>query len=106
MGKAVKLFCVGLILGFVRPSAIAAGINDNPAFKPGQFSKLPAKNCVAVIDTGIDYNHENFRGAIFTNPKENNQSVKDKIDLDKNGYAGDVHGWDFVDNDPYPFDYI
>ncbi len=43
---------------------------------------------VAVLDTGVDFNHEDLKDNIWTNP---NDDVND-------GYAGDIHGWNFVDN--------
>lgn len=56
---------------------------------------------VAVIDTGVDYNHEIFRdsGAIWTNPGE---IAGNGIDDDGNGFVDDVRGWNFVagNNDP------
>jgi subtilisin family serine protease len=51
---------------------------------------------VAVIDTGIDRRHPELLGALWTNPGE----TADGKDSDGNGYAGDVQGWNFVDNSP------
>ncbi|MEH2243598.1 S8 family peptidase [Nostoc sp.] len=50
---------------------------------------------VAVVDTGVDYNHEDLKDNIWTNPKEIAGNGKDD---DGNGYADDIHGWNFVDN--------
>ncbi|MBI4972626.1 MAG: S8 family serine peptidase [Candidatus Omnitrophica bacterium] len=54
---------------------------------------------VAVIDTGIDYNHPDLAANMWVNKKE---IAGDGIDNDGNGYVDDVYGWDFsyVDNDP------
>ncbi|OGH97148.1 MAG: hypothetical protein A2X43_08255 [Candidatus Margulisbacteria bacterium GWD2_39_127] len=54
---------------------------------------------VAVIDTGVDYNHVDLQGSMWLNPGE---SPGDGVDNDGNGYKDDVMGWDFVDlsNDP------
>jgi subtilisin family serine protease len=53
---------------------------------------------VAVIDTGIDYEHEDIVDNIWTNPGE----IPDNgVDDDSNGYIDDVRGWDFVDTDVY-----
>jgi subtilisin family serine protease len=50
---------------------------------------------VAVIDTGIDINHEDLKENIWTNPKE---IPGNRIDDDHNGYVDDAHGWNFVSN--------
>ena len=47
---------------------------------------------VAVIDNGVDVNHEDLKDIIWTNAKE----IPDNgIDDDENGYIDDVHGWNF-----------
>jgi subtilisin family serine protease len=66
---------------------------------------------VAVVDSGVDYNHPSLRSQIWVNPRE---IPGDGIDNDNNGFIDDVRGWDFVgfvpgmnpgDNDPMdPFD--
>ena len=48
---------------------------------------------VAVIDSGIDIEHEDLKDNIWTNPKEKPGNGKDD---DKNGYVDDIHGWDFI----------
>jgi len=56
---------------------------------------------VGVIDTGVDYNHPDLAGNIWTNPGE----IPDNgIDDDGNGYVDDIHGWDFINNDNDPMD--
>jgi subtilisin family serine protease len=58
---------------------------------------------VAVIDTGLDWNHRNIDwDTIWKNPRE---IAGNGIDDDKNGYVDDVIGWDFLDNDNQPWDY-
>lgn len=56
---------------------------------------------VAVIDTGLDYNHEDIAGNVWSNPGE---IAGNGIDDDNNGYIDDTRGWDFVNNDNDPFD--
>jgi thermitase len=56
---------------------------------------------VAVIDTGIDYYHDDLRQNLWNNPGEFPFNRKDD---DGNGFVDDVYGWDFVDNDEFPFD--
>jgi cell wall-associated protease len=48
---------------------------------------------VAVVDSGIDIDHEDLQGIIWTNPRE---IPNNGIDDDKNGYIDDVHGWNFI----------
>lgn len=52
---------------------------------------------VAIIDTGIDYKHKDLKSIIWTNP---NATTKKENDDDSNGYAGDIHGWNFFSNSP------
>ncbi|MFT6633209.1 MAG: subtilisin family serine protease [Bacteriovoracaceae bacterium] len=44
---------------------------------------------VAVVDTGVDYNHEDLKAVMWHNPGE---IPGNKIDDDNNGYIDDVHG--------------
>lgn len=56
---------------------------------------------IAVIDTGVDYGHEDLSANMWTNPGE----IPDNyIDDDENGFIDDYRGWDFYDNDNDPFD--
>jgi subtilisin family serine protease len=56
---------------------------------------------VAVVDTGIDYNHPDLAANMWRNPRE---VAGDRIDNDGNGFVDDIFGWDFASNDPDPFD--
>ncbi len=56
---------------------------------------------VAVIDTGVDYNHPDLAANMWTNPGE---IPGNGIDDDGNGFIDDVHGYDFVNNDGDPMD--
>lgn len=58
------------------------------------------KVVVAVIDTGMDYNHEDLQANLWVNPKE----TKNGKDDDNNGLIDDVNGWDFLQNDNDPMD--
>ncbi len=56
---------------------------------------------IAVLDSGVDINHEDLRQNIWVNPGEIPGNGKDD---DKNGFIDDVNGWDFVNNDNSVFD--
>ncbi|MDQ3821722.1 MAG: S8 family serine peptidase [Actinomycetota bacterium] len=55
---------------------------------------------VAVIDTGIAWQHPELAANIWTNPDETVNGVDD----DGNGRIDDIRGWDFVNGDNDPFD--
>jgi len=50
---------------------------------------------VGVIDSGVDIEHEDLEGVIWTNEDE---IPNNGIDDDNNGYIDDVHGWNFLGN--------
>lgn len=50
---------------------------------------------VAVIDSGVDIEHEDLKGKIWTNSKE---IPNNGVDDDKNGYIDDIHGWNYLGN--------
>ncbi len=51
------------------------------------------KVIVAVIDSGVDIEHEDLDGVIWTNKDE---KPGNNIDDDNNGYVDDIHGWNFL----------
>lgn len=57
---------------------------------------------VAVIDTGVDYNHEDLQDNIWTNSAE--VSGQKGTDDDNNGYVDDVHGINLIDPNETPMD--
>lgn len=58
-------------------------------------------NIVAVIDTGIDYLHEDLAANMWRNSGE---TAGNGIDDDGNGYVDDVYGYDFGAGDSDPMD--
>ncbi len=50
---------------------------------------------VAVIDTGIDWVHEDLKDNLYVNPGEAGALAKNGRDDDGNGFVDDVHGWNF-----------
>jgi parallel beta-helix repeat protein len=67
---------------------------------------------IAIIDSGIDYTHNDLKNKIWINPGEdlNGNGEYDLTDInfkddDNNGYIDDIRGWDFCDNDKNPMDF-
>ena len=49
---------------------------------------------IAIIDSGIDYTHNDLAPKVWINPRE---IPENGLDDDGNGYTDDVYGWDFTD---------
>lgn len=69
------------------------GMSVDRAYDELIKNKKGTTTIVAVIDSGIDIDHEDLQGAIWTNKKE---IPGNGIDDDNNGYVDDVHGWNFL----------
>lgn len=65
---------------------------------------------IAILSTGIDYNHEDLCGQVAINKAEivqkgaGEKPAPSREDLDKNGLVGDVVGYDVVDGDGLAYD--
>jgi len=70
------------------------GMSTDKAYKKLK-NITPETVIVAIIDSGIDIEHEDLQGKIWTNEGE---IPGNGIDDDKNGYIDDVHGWNFLGN--------
>jgi len=69
------------------------GVSTDKAYNKLLKGKKSTPVIVAVIDAGVDINHEDLKELIWTNPKE----IPDNgIDDDNNGYIDDIHGWNFL----------
>ncbi|MEM9835224.1 MAG: S8 family serine peptidase [Bacteroidota bacterium] len=55
--------------------------------------KTGQKVVVAVIDSGVDIEHEDLKDIIWTNTDEIPGNNRDD---DNNGYVDDIHGWNFI----------
>ena len=67
-----------------------------------QITRGDSSVVVAVIDTGLAFDHEEFQdGAVWINAGE---VPGNGIDDDENGFVDDVVGWDFNDDDASPDD--
>ena len=56
---------------------------------------------VAVVDTGVNYNHSDLAKNIWVNKHE---IAGNGLDDDNNGYVDDIFGYDFVNKDGYALD--
>jgi len=88
------------------------GMADNGVKEAWKVTKGAADMVVAVIDTGVDYTHDDIAANVWRNPGETgtDASGKDKsrngVDDDNNGFVDDVVGWDFAKNDNKPYDTV
>lgn len=70
------------------------GISSRLAYKTFLENKQARKEVVvAVIDGGIDTDHEDLNPVIWKNEDEIPNNRKDD---DQNGYVDDIHGWNFI----------
>lgn len=109
-------------------SVIRVGVTDNPKFAPpsnekpllplakldGDFSHLKIVGAdkawnltqgkgqtIAIIDSGVDYNHPYLSGNLAIN---NGEIPDNGVDDDGNGFIDDLVGWDFAQDDALPYD--
>ncbi|OGQ15791.1 MAG: hypothetical protein A3B70_04360 [Deltaproteobacteria bacterium RIFCSPHIGHO2_02_FULL_40_11] len=83
--------------------------NGNEGFQGADINMVEAwkssvgnKNIiVGIVDTGVDYTHEDLKENIWTNTAE---IPGNEIDDDQNGYVDDIHGWDAYNDDGDPMD--
>ncbi|ATH07288.1 hypothetical protein BIY24_04855 [Halobacteriovorax marinus] len=82
----------------------AAGVAgaDIDVMKAWSLTQGDKRVRIAVIDTGIDYNHPDLKDQMWTNLAELNG--EEGVDDDGNGYVDDIHGYDFANNDGDPRD--
>lgn len=91
---------------------IGVSASDPKAGSQWAISKLKLENAwdissgsssvvVAVIDTGVDYNHPDLAQNMWVNSGE---IPGNGIDDDNNGYIDDIYGYDFGNGDSNPMD--
>jgi subtilisin family serine protease len=71
------------------------------AFNAWELTTGSTNVVAAVIDSGVDYLHEDLSPIMWRNPGE---IPGNGIDDDGNGYVDDIHGVDTSDNDSDPMD--
>ena len=69
------------------------GMSVDKAYAEIIKNKKGKKVVVAVVDSGIDIDHEDLNDVVWTNKGEIPNNGKDD---DKNGYVDDIHGWNFL----------
>lgn len=69
------------------------GMSVDRAYAELLKGKKGVKVIVGVVDSGVDIDHEDLKGRIWTNTKEIAGNNKDD---DNNGFIDDVHGWNFL----------
>lgn len=69
------------------------GVSAERAYQTVLKNQPSRSVIVAVIDSGIDIDHEDLKSVIWVNEKE---IPNNGIDDDKNGYIDDIHGWNFI----------
>jgi len=90
--------------GTNEPGGTSRGVEgaDVGAFKAWEVTKGSKSVKIAVIDTGIDYNHPDLAANMWINEAEANGEAG--VDDDGNGFVDDIHGYDFANDDSDPVD--
>lgn len=68
------------------------GISTENAYKLAK-GKTSSTVIVAVLDSGVDVEHEDLKDNVWVNP---NEIPGNGIDDDGNGYIDDINGWNFI----------
>ncbi|MEK6706134.1 MAG: S8 family serine peptidase [Bdellovibrionota bacterium] len=84
----------------IHPMWIVADPKAQLGWTPEIDSGIDHDVVVAIVDSGLDIEHEDLNGAIALNEKECRSGkipIGRKVsDLDGNGFEGDCMGWDFT----------
>jgi cell wall-associated protease len=71
------------------------GMSVDRAYAELLAEKTATPVIVAILDSGVDIEHEDLKNVLWTNTKE---IANNGIDDDKNGFVDDIHGWNFLGN--------
>ncbi|MBK9729162.1 MAG: S8 family peptidase [Saprospiraceae bacterium] len=69
------------------------GVGSEKAYSELLNGKKSKTIVVAILDSGVDAEHEDLKNIMWVNPKEIPSNLKDD---DNNGYIDDIHGWNFI----------
>lgn len=69
------------------------GVSTEKAYRELLKGKKSQTVVVAIIDSGVDEEHEDLKEVMWVNEDE---IPGNGIDDDKNGYVDDIHGWNFI----------
>ncbi len=69
------------------------GVSAEKAYKTLLKDRKSHTVVVAIIDSGVEVDHEDLADVMWVNPGE---IPNNGIDDDKNGYIDDIHGWNFI----------
>lgn len=69
------------------------GVSVDKAYQELLKNRKSQTVIVAIIDSGVDYLHEDLKDNMWVNPGE---IPGNGIDDDGNGYIDDIHGWNFI----------
>jgi subtilisin family serine protease len=69
------------------------GVSTERTYEELLKNKKSTTVIVGVLDSGVDFDHEDLKSVMWTNPGE---IPGNGIDDDKNGYIDDIHGWSFL----------
>lgn len=96
------MFCVGTASAQQAPenwfnldekNAAVPGVGTEQMYQDLLKDKKGETVIVAVLDSGVDPDHEDLKSVMWVNKGE---IPNNNIDDDKNGYVDDIHGWNFI----------